>query len=255
MTDQWCSASASAHHITNTRDTIACENQLTRRNTQVHQHWQPPNLSLRSFLNSPTSFASCKCAHTPTVARRCPCVPLLRLRAFHGFTRQRKSAWRKGGGPLHHLSSFPSFARPGSTSHNTNQRRGPLAPSCRGPLCNPSTVAKTTNKQRPPLLPHHRGPPDTPQTTLGQTQNLTVDQGSNTCTAPPETPTATALKHRLHLSIPGSTSDTMHTQRLPHHVTASVFQTWAFPCPPQHILQISPVRPWLHPETALVSAL
>ena len=28
-------------------------------------------------------------------ARRCPCVPLLRLRAFHEFTRQRKSAWGK----------------------------------------------------------------------------------------------------------------------------------------------------------------
>ena len=101
-------------------------------------------------------------------------------------------------------------------------------PSTISPASLPSRdqQTETTSAATPPGTP-----PDTPQTTLGQTQNLTVDQGSNTCTAPPETPTATALRHRLHLSISGSTSDTMHTQRLPHHVTASVFQTWAFPMP------------------------
>ena len=168
------------------------------------------------------------CAHTPTVARRCPSVPFVETARIPRVHPPKKVSVEEGWRTLHHLPSFPSFALPG---HNTNQTRGPLAPSCRGPLCNPSTASKTTSKQRPPLTPHHQGPPGTPQTTLGQTQNLTAVQGSKTCTAPPETPTATALRHRLHLSIPGSTSDTIYTQRLPHHVTASVFQTWAFPMP------------------------
>ena len=45
----------------------------------------------------------------------------------------------------------------------------------------------------------------------------TSAQGSNTCTSPPDTPRATALRHRRHLANPGSPSDTRCT--LTFHTT------------------------------------
>ena len=60
-----------------------------------------------------------------------------------GFTRHRRSAWRKGGGPLLPLPNFPLLRatsthhpqHPIPTSWNTTQKRGPHAPIRRGPLC------------------------------------------------------------------------------------------------------------------------
>ena len=53
--------------------------------------------------------------------------------------------------------------------------------------------------------------------------------GSNTCTSPPDTPRATALKHCRHLTNSESPAVTRCDHRLPHHVYTSVFPLCTLP--------------------------
>ena len=111
-----------------------------------------------------------------------------------GFTRHRRSAWRKGGGPLLPLPNLP-LLRATSTLHPQHpfpdqsetppQKRGPHAPIRRGPLCD--------HAQPRPLKPLANGGPPPKQhrqaiflTTLGQRIAL------NFCSTP-------ALHHLTHL--------------------------------------------------------
>ena len=122
-------------------------NRLARRPTQVHQHRLPPELVTPFISELPDKFC-----FTPVRAHSNSRVLVsVSLRVFcdcahsAGFTRHRRSAWRKGGGPLLPLPSLP-LLRATSTLHPQHpfpdqletppQKRGPHAPIPRGPLCN-----------------------------------------------------------------------------------------------------------------------
>ena len=146
--------------------------------------------------------------------------------------------------------AYPCFARPvGNTATSMN----PTPRTTEDPTVTTPNLGLTSHW--PTEATSEATQPGPPQNSWdSHAFHSTSVQGSNTCTAPPDTPTATALKHRLHLSAFGDKSATKCTQRLPHQVTVSDFKRVPSPRPPRHNSQISPVQRGLLPTTALRSA-
>ena len=163
---------------------------------QAEPPTSPPELTFTNLVTPSTSALHDKPCFVSKRART-PRVPVSKCAFLETARMPRASpAQRRREGNPTCLCAPPA--------HNNLGQRAPTT-AC------PRTPHETPRIQPPGPRTSLRRPRATHMTTLGRTFNhclQTFVQGSRTCTSPPDTPKATALKHCWHLANSGSPSVT-----------------------------------------------